>query len=226
VFVALDAKTGDKLWATPRKPFRACYSSPLVREVGGATEVIDVSSAGATAYDPATGAIRWNWDWPFDGMVLRTVASPLLAGDVLVLVSGDGGGSRSMVVLDIATKSPKKLWEKRRDTPYVPGVVALGDHLYWVTDAGVATCAETRTGKIVWSERAFNKPVSASPVLAGDTVLTIAEDGKAIAFKATPAGFEKLASNALGEAVFGTPAASNGRLIVRGATHLFAFGPK
>lgn len=224
-FVCFDGKSGDKLWAAPRKPFRACYSSALVREVGGKVEVIDASSAGVTAYDPETGSVRWNWVWKFDGQVLRTVGSPVLVGDTLVAVSGDGGGSRSTVALKLG-EQPTLLWEKRKETPYVPGPLVKGDHIYWVTDGGLATCAELATGKIVWSERALSAAVSASPILAGDNVIAVAEDGKAVVFKATPKGFEKVAENALGEAVFASPAAADGKLYLRGSKHLFALGTK
>ncbi len=224
-FVCFDGKSGDKVWAAPRKPFRACYSSALVREVGGKVEVIDASSAGVTAYDPETGSVRWNWVWKFDGQVLRTVGSPVLVGDTLVAVSGDGGGSRSTVALKLGDQ-PTLLWEKRKETPYVPGPLVKGDHLYWVTDGGLATCAELATGKTVWSERALTSAVSSSPILAGDNVIAVAEDGKAVVFKATPKGFEKVAENALGEAVFASPAAADGKLYLRGSKHLFALGAK
>ena len=224
-FDCFDGKTGERLWSAPRKPYRACYSSALVREVGGTVEVINASSAGVTAYDPDTGSVRWNWVWKFDGMALRTVGSPVLVGDTLVAVSGDGGGSRSMVALKLG-EPPTLLWEKRKETPYVPGPLVKGEHLYWVTDGGLATCAELATGKILWSERAFSKAVSASPLLAGDNVVAVAEDGKAVVFRATPKGFEKVAENALGEAVFASPAAADGRLYLRGSRHLYALGAK
>ena len=228
-FVCFDGKSGDKLWSAPRKPFRACYSSALVREVDGRPEVVNASTAGVTGYDPETGSVKWDWAWKFDGMALRTVGSPILVGDTLVAVSGDGGGSRSAVALKLTKEpggSPTLLWENKKETPYVPGPLVKGDHLYWVTDGGVAACVELATGKVVWSERAFSKAVSASPILAGDNVVAVAEDGKAVVFNATPAGFEKVAENALGEAVFASPAAADGKLYLRGATHLFAVGKK
>ena len=224
-FVCFDGKTGDKVWSAARKPFRACYSSALIREVNGRVEVIDASSAGVTAYDPASGSVRWNWAWKFDGPALRTVGSPILVGDTLVAVSGDGGGSRSMVALKLGDE-PTLLWEKRKETPYVPSPLVKGEHLYWVTDSGLATCAELATGKILWSERAFSKAISASPLLSGDNVIAVAEDGKAVVFKATPKGFEKVFENALGEAVFASPAAADGKLYLRGSKHLFALGAK
>lgn len=227
--VALDAATGSQAWVADRKAFRACYSSPLVRPLpGGKSEVVVATTAGITGYDPASGAVNWDFEWKFDGQALRNVGSPLLIGDVVVAISGDGSGSRHMIAIS-AGPNPKLLWEKKKDTPYVPCPLTRGGYLYWLTDSptgSLATCCEVRTGKIVWSERVFNKPVSSSPVLVGDTVVAVAEDGKAVAFKADPAGFEKVADSTLGEAVFASPAVADGRLYVRGAQHLFCIAAK
>ena len=224
--VALDAKSGKIAWSAKRKAFRACSSSPLVRELpGGKTEIVVSSTAGLTGYDPADGKVNWNWEWKFDGMALRTVGSPILANGTVIAISGDGSGARSTVAVTPGEK-PKLLWEKNKDTPYVPGPVAKGDYVYWVTDAGVAVCAETKTGKILWSERATQKSISASLLLIGDAVFAIAEDGKAIAFQASPGGFETVAESNLGEVVFATPAAADGKLYIRGANHLFCIGKK
>ncbi|OWK40789.1 PQQ-binding-like beta-propeller repeat protein [Fimbriiglobus ruber] len=224
-FDCFDGATGAKKWSAPRKPFRACYSCPLVRDVDGKAEIVNASTAGLTGYDPDTGKVIWSWDWKFEGMALRTVGSPILAGDLVVAVSGDGGGSRSTVAVAPSPK-PRLLWEKKKDTPYVPGPLVKNDYLYWITDAGFATCAQLRTGKIVWSERVFTKPVSASPVLVNGNVIAIAEDGKAVVFAASPDGLDKVAENALGETVFASPAVADGRLYVRGAEHLFCIGKK
>lgn len=217
--VAFDAATGKRVWAAPRKAFRANSAMCLLHK----GTLVAASTAGLTAYDPATGKVVWDWAWPFDGMALRTVGSPVLDGDTIIAVAGDGGGSRSTVAVTVGP-TPRLLWQKTKGVPYVPGPIAAGDHLYFVTDNGLATCAELATGNVVWQERAFTRAVSASPVLAGGAVIAVAEDGKLIAFKATPAGFEKLAEGGIGEAVFASPAAVGGRLYVRGATGLTCFG--
>jgi len=221
--VALDAKSGKPVWVKKHKAFRACYSSPLIRNAGGRVEVVNASTAGVTAYDAANGTILRDWVWKFDGMALRTVGSPMVTEQYLIAISGDGGGSRSMVVLT-HDETPKIVWEKKRDVPYVPGPVLFGEHLYWLTDNGIATCAELATGRIVWSERAFNKAVSASPILLGDQVLAIAEDGKAIVFTATKAGYAVTSETAFPDAVFATPAAADGRVYLRTTTTLYGLG--
>jgi len=223
--VCLEAASGKILWRAERKAFRACYSTPLVRSrAGGPTECINVSTAGVTVYDAATGKVLQDWPWKFEGNPLRTVGSPFLVGDDLVIFSGDGGGSRSMAVLSLAGEKPVALWEKRRDVPYVPGPVAHTGHLYWVTDGGIASCVDLKSGRLRWSERVFSRPVSASLIGLGGVVLAIAEDGKAVAFKAQPSHWEMLSETDLGDAVFATPAVADGRLFIRTNRRLLAIG--
>ncbi|HET6575970.1 MAG TPA: PQQ-binding-like beta-propeller repeat protein [Fimbriiglobus sp.] len=229
--LAFDAKTGAKVWAAKRKAFHACSSSPFVRELpGDKAELVVSSTAGLTGYDPDTGTVNWDWAWKFNGASLRTVGSPILAGGVVVAPSGDGGGSRSMVAVTPGPR-PKLLWSKLKDTPYVPAPVAKGDHLFWITDGGLAICADLKTGKVAWSERAFpnltkGTYVFASLLLVGDNVVAVAETGEAVVFRASPAGYDEVARNDLGEAVSATPAAADGRLYIRGADHLFCIGAK
>jgi len=223
-FVCLEAATGKKAWSAPRKANRACYTNPLVRTLAsGEVEIINASTTCITAYEPKKGAVKWNWDWKFSGMPLRTVAATLLVGDTLVQFSGDGGGSSAAVALKLGD-APSLMWEVKRDTPYVPAGVVYGEHIYFMSDAGFASCLEIKSGKIIWQERVFTKAVSASTVLFGTTVLAVAEDGKAVAFKATPSGLEKAGESSVGEAVFASPAVANGKLFIRGANTLFAIG--
>ncbi|MGL6072891.1 MAG: PQQ-binding-like beta-propeller repeat protein [Fimbriiglobus sp.] len=224
--LAFDAKTGEKRWEENRKPNRACYSSPLVRESNGQSEIINASTMSVTGYDPDTGSVKWNWVWKFDGKELRMVGSPIVIGDTLIASCGDGAGSRSTVALKLGGEQPKLLWEKKRDTPYVPCLLVKDEHVYWVTDGGFAACAEVSSGKTLWSERILTKAVSASPILVKGQIIAVAEDGKAVVFTATPKGFEKIAENTLPDTVFATPATADGKLYIRGNGHLYCIGEK
>jgi outer membrane protein assembly factor BamB len=230
--VAFDGKTGDRAWAAPRKAYRACYSTPVIRDgANGKPELVVYSTAGLAAYDPDTGAVNWRWTIPWrDGeMALRSVASPVLAGRLVVGVNGDGNGSRYSAAADPdAAGGPAPVWERRSKTltPYVPCPVVKGDHVYWVTDQGAVECLELKTGKVVWSERVFNRGVSASPVLVGEKFLAIDEGGRAVVCKADPREYEKVSESAVGEAVFASPAVADGKLYIRGATKLHCIGKK
>jgi outer membrane protein assembly factor BamB len=228
--VALDAKTGAEKWKADRLKERASYTTPMILEAKGKpAQVLLGTSTTVDSYDPKTGKVNWTFAV---GTKLRAVGQPILAAGNLVTYMGEGGKGRHMVSVktdgsgDVTETG--KAWELNdaSKTPYVPSALAHGDHIYWVNDTGFAGCIEAKTGKIVWYERCCSKGVSSSPILVKDVVLVFDEDGKAVAFRASPKGFEKLGESALGEAVLSSPAAAGGRLYVRGAEHLFCFGPK
>ena len=227
MLLALEAATGRTAWQAPRRAFRACYSSPFLQEESGRpAELIVASTAGITSYQPDTGAVNWNWSWTFAGMALRTVASPIFCQGLIIADSGDGGGDRDTVAVRAGGKgdvSPTNLaWENRRNFPYVPSVLARGEHLYYVSDKGMAGCHVAKTGDMVWNER-LGGPVTASPVLIDGKVYAVGEDGTAYVFAAAPR-FQLLARNTVGEPVMATPAVANGRLFIRGRSHLFCIG--
>ena len=122
--------------------------------------------------------------------------------------------------------SPTKVWELTRETPYVPCMLVKGTNLFWVTDKpGLAVCADARTGKVLKSERAFGKEVTSSPVLVGDRILAFGESGEWVVL-AADATLEVVSKGNLGEPVLASPAVADGRVYVRGGTHLYCFGPK
>ena len=227
--VALDAKTGDKKWSAKRKAHRASYTPPFILErPGKPAELLLGTTTAVTAYNPQTGDVVWNYDltWPKGSMPLRVIGQPVYAAGLVVMACGDGGGARYAVALDPEKPTPAKVWELKKDVPYVPCMLVKNDLLFWVTDReSLACCADAKTGKVLWSERMFKKDVTSSPLLAGDHILMISEDGDAAVVKAGRT-FEVVHQAKLGEPVFASPAAADGRLYVRGASHLFCFGTR
>ena len=229
--VCFDAKTGDKKWIAPRKRERACYSTPFVLErPGKAPELILGTTHAVTSYEPKSGKINWEYPiaWPKEmGMPLRVIGHPVYAAGLLIVYCGDGGGSRYMAAIDPdAKKQPTKVWELRKDTPYVPCVLVKGNNLFWIGDKGLATYADAKTGKAVWAERVFeNSDVTASPVMVGDKMLMISEKGE-VAVLTAGKEFEDPAKVALGEDVYASPAVADDRVFVRSKTQLFCFGKK
>jgi outer membrane protein assembly factor BamB len=227
--LAFDAATGKKAWEVQRKAFRACYSTPLIRALpGGATELIVTSTAGIAGYDPKTGAENWTYTWSAT-RPLRTVASSIVANDLIFAHGGDGDGSRHIIAVRLGTKgetAPTNLvWENRKPRlfPYVPAMLTLGDYLYTVNDEGFAACYSAKTGEPIWSQRLGSPEVSASPILVDGKVYIACADGEVYVFEAAPT-YKPLAKNSMGELVRATPAVANNRLYIRGEEHLFCIG--
>lgn len=226
--IAFDAKTGQKKWIAPRKHVRACYTTPFILErPGKGAELILGTTTAVTSYEPATGKVNWEYPiaWPKGDMPLRVIGHPVYAGGLLVVYCGDGGGSRYMAAIDPEKKTPAKVWDLKKETPYVPCVLVRGDKLFWIGDKGIATCAEAKTGKALWAERVFTGDVTASPILVGDKILMVSEKGEVAAVKAEKE-YEEPVKVSLGEGVFASPAVADGRVYIRGVNTLFCFGKK
>jgi outer membrane protein assembly factor BamB len=233
VLLAFDARTGAKAWEAERKPFRSCYSTPVVHvKPDGGKELIVASTAGITAYNPADGKENWWYTWSFTGMPLRTVASPVVADGLVFANSGDGSGLRHTIAVRLGGKgdvtATHLAWEDRKKLgfPYVPCLLAQGDYLFCVHDDknGTVSCHKANTGEEVWKKDRLS-PVgfTASPVLAGGRVYAPDDNGTVYVFEAGPS-FKLLAQNRLGERVFSTPAVADNRLYMRGDKHLFCIG--
>ena len=223
---AFDAKSGQKKWSAKRKSYRASYSTPFIlKRDNKPAELVLGTTTCITSYEPASGRVNWNYDLPWTGKKpLRVVGNPIVAGGNIVMSSGDGDGSRYMVAVNLEGKKPVQSWELNKDTAYVPCLLVKGDLLFWLSDkVGYACCAEAKTGKVVWYERAFGIAVTASPVMVGDDILTIGEDGEVVVFKASRT-FETVSKVKLGEGVYASPAVADGKVFIRGTTHLFCFG--
>ncbi len=228
-----DAKTGEQVWKAERKAHRASYSTPFVIEKDGQpAELIVASTTTIDSYEPLKGGVNWTCavPWP-TAKKLRAIGQPVLAGGNVVMLTGDGDGSRTLAAVKAGGKGDVSkdglAWKLTKDTPYVPGALVVKDHLYWVADDGTAGCVNAKTGEVGWSaERVFGKGVTASPLLVGDTLLAFSEDGKAAAWKADPKELGEVTKSDLGEPVFASPAAAGGKLYVRGTTHLYCIGKK
>jgi len=64
---------------------------------------------------------------------------------------------------------------------------------------------------------------SASPVAAGGKLYLASEDGEVYVIKAGPK-YELLATNAMDDACFATPAISDGMIIIRTLGHIYVIG--
>ena len=225
--MAFNAKDGTDAWKASRKSFRACYSTPFILEAEkGKPELIVASTAGVSSYNPSSGAENWNYVWSFSTHPLRTVASPILAGGLVIANAGEGGKGRSLIAIKPGKGDVTKtnlVWQDEKSYSYVPTLLASGDFLYCVNDDGFASCHDARTGDEKWTKR-LSGHFSSSPVLIDGKVYATNEEGDVYVFEANPKEYKPLAKNRLGEGVISSPAVSNNRLYIRGASDLICVG--
>jgi outer membrane protein assembly factor BamB len=222
--VALDRKSGEVRWRTPRLTAEVAYGTPCVyEEAPGRPAFLFSSHAhGLSSIDPRTGAANWEAR-VFDK---RTVSSPIFAGGLCIGTCGSGGGGSFVVAVKPGGKGDvtesRVAYKLTRAMPYVPTPVARGDLLFMWGDMGVVTCAELATGKVVWQERAAGN-YSGSPIAIRDRLYGVSDDGEVVVL-AAGREFKVLGRSPLGEESRSTPAVAGGRLFVRTLRHLFSIG--
>ncbi len=178
ILSAFDAETGKPLW---RLDFVKQYKegdpgfgtsmSPIL-DNGLLIAYVGGSKYGAlTAFDPATGTVKWSWDGD----------SPAYASPIVVEL----GGVRQVVtqsrsnIVGIATTSGKLLWKIPFKTAYDQNIVTPALYkdtlIFSGIDQGVFAVRLKHSGDVWATETVWqNKDVSMymnSPVLSGDLLL-------------------------------------------------------
>jgi len=221
--VAVDKKTGKEVWKTPRK-VQVSWSTPLLVHTAKRAELITSGTESIIAYDPATGKELWT----HKGVESNAIPSPVANSDVAFLVAGFPakiamalklGGSGDL------TGSASEVWKYSKGTAYVPSPILYQDYLYIMTDRGILTCLDARTGEVKYEGGRIPIPATftASPVAFDGKILLTSEDGDTFIIKAGPK-HEVLGTNSVGEPVYASPAIADGRIFIRGEHNLYCIG--
>lgn len=110
-------------------------------------------------------------------------------------------------------------WRLERGAPSTPSPLLVGDELYFVSDDGIASCIDVKTGTSYWMKR-LGGNYSASPVLANGRILTLSETGQAT-WLAVGKEFATLGTNELPGRAFATPAFAQGAMYLRTDTAVY-----
>ncbi|MEX2174667.1 MAG: PQQ-binding-like beta-propeller repeat protein [Pirellulaceae bacterium] len=218
--VALDKKTGEELWRTPRENNTRSYVTPIICEADGRTQMILAGSKCVASYDPRTGRQHWLMDGPTE----QFVASLVFDGQLAYLTAGFPERHILAIEPDGRGKvgDEQIAWRTTKNCSYVPSPVLCGPYLLVAADNGIASCYVARTGKLQWTGR-LGKHYSASLVSAGGLAYFLADDGVMKVVRPGPQ-LDTIAENPLGEYCYASPAISQGQLFLRGEKHLYCVG--
>jgi outer membrane protein assembly factor BamB len=227
---AYDIKTGKLAWKTPREELPS-WGTPTIYEGKQRAELIANGTKAIRGYDPATGKELWR----LGPMSEITTPTPFVAHDLIFVTSGyppvqpiyaiRPGGNGDLTLKDGKESSEFVAWSKQRGGPYMATPIVYGELLYSCSLQGVLTAYNAKTGERVYQERlgGTGGAFTASPVASDGKIYLASEDGDVFVVKAGPK-YELLAKNPVGEVMMATPAISDGLVIVRTVSHLFAFG--
>jgi outer membrane protein assembly factor BamB len=219
--VALDRRDGRRLWKTDRteQPAKGfSFGTPLFITVNGRQEVVSQGSGVVGAYDPKTGEEIWRVR--YDGY--SVVPRPVYGNGLLYVCTGfdapkllairpDGKGD---------VTNTHVVWSVSKNAPNSPSPLLLGDELFMVSDAGIASCLDAKTGTEIWHER-LGGHYSASPIEADGKIYFLSEEGVGVVVKAGRK-FELVGSkNPLNEKALASYGVLDGSLLIRTETNLY-----
>ncbi len=222
--VALDKETGGELWRVKRQ-VGVSWATPVVVSANERVELIASGNEFIISYDPETGR-EW---WRMTGLKSHAIATPVVKGDLVILSSGFPAKTIKAVRLGGSGNlddTDRILWTYNKGTAYVPSPILYGDFVYLMSDAGILTCLEAETGRVVYE--GGRVPVAttfygASPVAFDGKILLTGDDGDTFVIRAGRT-HEVLGTNSIGEPSRTSIAIAGGRLFIRGEKHLFCIG--
>jgi outer membrane protein assembly factor BamB len=217
--VALDKNTGRQRWRTNRrKPSDQAYTTPLVIRVAEQDQLVSIGAYRAAAYDPATGREIWRVSYrdgfsnvprPVFGHGLVYIATGFQE-PTLIAVRPDGQGD---------VTDSHVAWTVTRGAPYTPTPILVGDDLYMVSDIGVLTVLDARTGTVVTQGRLPGN-YSASPVFVDGRIYFQSEEGVTTVV-APGRQLQRLATNRIDGSTLASLAVSDRSFYLRSDTHLY-----
>jgi outer membrane protein assembly factor BamB len=144
---AFDKRTGKELWKVPRDE-KTSWSTPLVVEADGKTQVIVSATKRVRGYNLATGEQLWECA----GLTDNVVSSPVFYKGVVI--AGNSYYSQAMIAIRLAsakgdiTGTDHVAWKLNRLTPYVSSPLLYDDTLYFLRhNQNILSRLDPLTGK-------------------------------------------------------------------------------
>ena len=221
---ALKKQTGKTVWKTNRPPidsdneFKKGFSSPLLFKADGRRQIVVPGAKWVVSYDPPTGKQLWQVEY---GKGYSNVPTPVF-GHGLAFVCTDFPGNQLWAIRvngrgDVT--GSHVVWKMKKQMPKKTSPLLVGGEIYTVSDGGVATCLDGRTGASLWTRR-IGGNYAASPVCAEGRIYYFSEEGKTTVIR-SGRKLKTLAENHLKGRVMASPAVAARAIFLRTDTHLY-----
>ena len=219
--VALDQATGKVRWKKDRpkvinsKTFS--FSTPLVIEVDGKKQIVSPATNQVAAYRPKDGEIIWSAG--YDGY--SVIPRPVYA-EGLVFISTSYNNAVAMAISPEGqgdVTGTNVAWENRRAAPHTPSMLVVGKEVYMVSDRGIATCADAKSGKVHWQQR-LGGSFSSSPLSGDGKIYFQSEGGEGIVIKPGTT-YQELARNPMNARTLASYGVIDSDLLIRTDAALF-----
>lgn len=234
--VAFDKQTGKTVWKRDRNidygknnnngDWKKAYSTAQVIEVNGKPQLVSPSAGATIAYNPRTGEELWRVT--HGGMNAAT--RPLFGNGRLYIDTADGGFKLFAVRPDGSGEVAESHvdWKLAKNVPSRSSQLLIGDLIFMVNEASIASCVDAKSGEQLWQHR-FGGDYCASPIYADGRIYFFSEFGMCPVIE-PGREFKQLAENKLGkdegkegkeDGCMASPAVTGKALIVRTRSHLY-----
>ena len=146
--LALDKRTGEKLWQTSQVTSPPHYASIVKAEINGQPQYVQLLVDQLVGVRPETGELLWTVPWPGQVAVIPT---PIVRDNRVYVTTGYGVGC--MLVEIASDNTATVVYDNKLMKNHHGGVVLLEDKLYGHSDGVGWLCQDFATGKRVWRER-------------------------------------------------------------------------
>ena len=231
--VGIDKTTGKELWRQEAKGLDNMWGTPtLVKVDDSRTDLVMCVAKEIWGMNPETGKLRW---FANATGATNSYASLVVDGKRAFAVTGRGGGSVAVEVGGQGDVSESNtVWEGRDNASFASPVLH-NSRLYSVASK-ILKVIDAKTGKLVKQfrlkgarsssrTRALDYP---SPIVAGNHLYYLDGLGNMYVFDVSgepkQVALNKVTSDA--EAFWGTPAISQGNLIMRSSKYLYCVADK
>ena len=184
--VALNRKTGSKIWQTKEWTDTAAYSSIIIATIHGTRQYVQLTGNSVAGVDPETGKILWKANRKGQTAVIPT---PIVAGDIVFVTSGYGIGCNGFRITKNGSNwSSEEIYANKTLANHHGGVVLVKGHVYGSTGS-TFRCIELESGNEAFKERSAGK---GSTLYAGGHFILRSEKGPVALIKATPRGMTEI----------------------------------
>lgn len=214
--LGFDPATGEGRWAVGTEPVVA--PSPVALMLAGRNMVVASGAEHVFGIDAGSGEVLWKYRHGGNGYRGEGSLVPVGLGDGRIFLAHDDDASQ---VIRVRRKGQKvavePVWWNRVIRNSYNVAVQHGGFLYTYS-ARSLVCVEAATGELRWRSR---RPGDGFLTLIGDKLLIITKDGTLHVVRATPDGYEELASaTVFDELTWAIPSVAHGDLFARSRNEL------
>ena len=208
--LALDRKSGKKIWQSGEWTDEAGYSSVIIATIHGKRQYVQLTGASVAGVDPDSGELIWKAKRAGKTAV---VATPVVKDDVVFVTSAYSIGCNAFRIGKDG--STEELYANTNISNHHGGVILFGQHVFG-SSGGTFRCLDLESGDLSFNERSVGKGAT---VYADGHFYLRSEKGPVALMEATTEGLKETGRfkqpDRSDQQAWAHPVVANGKLYLR-----------